>query len=369
MYKFNYWILSCLITLSISAYTSSVSAFAPEGSKENQKAIKHSYFVGMAGVTSPFLEYHPILPIEKDDLAKTNYYQVTTGKDGQLLEMRYFERGMPSNQSYFGTHKVSYISNSPNEYERRYFDKENNPASMWRHYYQGGEIHIERYKINEQKSQVTLFNIKNEPVESEIGSHLFIAKHLSKRKFVQTQYKLDKSPNKFRNAMPFMATLINLDERGFLDKVSNIDLPSIIPVENKDVGYASLKVHFDEYGFETGWDYLDANGNLTNDKSESLDIARWSYYRKWTDRKLGKFNYMWVQVYDYTGTSTQHPNGAATIRYQKDDLGRFVEAAYLNEKGQLFQPSEVGFAKREFTYNDDGTRVEIRFDSKGNVIN
>ncbi|WP_196140908.1 hypothetical protein [Aliikangiella sp. G2MR2-5] len=335
---------------------------------KNSISISISYFAGMAGVISPFIEYHPILPISALDLPKANYYKVTRDKHNRLLEMAYFERGETSNNAYFGTHKVSYIYQNKDDYERRYFDKDNQPASMWRHYYQGGDIHIERYKKQKDRAQVTLFDQKNNGIESGIGSHKFVAKFLTKNRFIQTQFTLENKPHKFRNAMPFMTTMITLDEAGFLDKVSNIDPVSLKPFVNEQVKYATLKVHFDEYGFETGWDYLDPNENLTDDKKESPNIARWSYYRQWTNRQLGQFKYMWVQVYNSTGVNTTHPNGATTIRYTKDETGRYIEAAFLDAEGNLFQPEKEGYAKRIFNYKADGSRVETRYDTRGALV-
>jgi len=241
---------------------------------------------------------------------------------------------------------------------------------MWRHYYQGGDIHIERYHLDGKKRTVSLFNQNNEAIESGIGSHLLVAKQLSKTSYLQTQFTLDGTPHKFRNSMPFKTTLITVDGLGQLDKVSNVTLPSLEPVYNDHAGFATLKVHFDDYGVESGWDYPDEDGNLMNQPETDTEagIARWSYYRKWRNRQQGQFEFMWVQVYDQTGRPAKHPNGATTVQYTKDELDRYQKVSYLDAEGKPHQLEKEGYAKRIFHYDENGSRSETRYDKQGKVI-
>lgn len=331
---------------------------------------KYEYYAMMAGVISPFLEYKPILPIDKKTALQQNHYRVAKDSKGLLKEMAYYEKSKPSNNSYFRTHKVVYQQLAKDDYERRYFDKEGKASFMWRHYYEGGDIHIERYKTEGKLTHVNLFNDKAEAIESGTGSHHLIAKKLSKSSYIQTQFSLDGTASVFRNPLPFMATLISVDGLGQLDKVSNVKPPSQQPIYDPVAGFATMKVQYDDYGVESGWDYLDSEGNLMN-QPESLEeagIARWSYYRKWRNRQQGQFEFMWVQVYDKTGLQAKHPNGATTVQYTKDEQDRYQAVSYLDSSGELFQLKKEGYAKRVFSYDEDGTRSETQFDKNGNLV-
>ena len=79
-----------------------------------------------------------------------------------------------------------YTYKNNNEYERKYFDVDNAPAFMWRHYYQGGNIHIERYTKHKNLRTVVLLDDKSTPIESGVGSHKLVAKEISTSKFLQT---------------------------------------------------------------------------------------------------------------------------------------------------------------------------------------
>ena len=333
----------------------------------NAKQTSYQYYAMMAGVISPFLEYHPVIPLNENEIDNVNYYRVLKNDKDELQEIAYFENGIPSNNSYFKSHKVTYTRKNKNEYERKYFDIDNAPAFMWRHYYQGGDIHIERYTRSKDARTVILLDDKSTPIESGVGSHKLVATKVSAKQFLQTQFKLDGSATIFRTFMPNKASLISVDDLGFLDKVINVDPITFSPMHNKKSGFTTLKVNFDEFGVETGWDYLDSKGNLLNQPSGSDEegIAKWAYFRQWENRDKGLFKKMWIQVYDQTGASTAHPNGAAAIRYTKDDKGRYIEAAFLDNTGQLYQSKTDGFARRVFDYNKDGERTIIKYDQHG----
>jgi hypothetical protein len=170
--------------------------------------------------------------------------------------------------------------------------------------------------------------------------------------------------------MPNEATLINVDDLGFLDKVVNVNPITLSPVHNEVSGFTTLKVNFDEFGVETGWDYLDEKGNLLNQPSstDEYGIAKWAYFRQWENRKKGLFKKMWIQVYDQTGASIVHPNGASSVRYTMDERNRYREVSFLDANGQLYQSTNDGFARRAFVYGDDGQRIETKYDKQGNKV-
>ena len=46
----------------------------------------YEYYAMMAGVISPFLEYHPILPLKENELIGASYYRVMKNENNQLYE-------------------------------------------------------------------------------------------------------------------------------------------------------------------------------------------------------------------------------------------------------------------------------------------
>jgi len=69
-------------------------------SNVNASKNSYEYYAMMAGVISPFLEYHPILPLKENELKGASYYRVMKNENRQLQEIAYFEAGMPSNNVY-----------------------------------------------------------------------------------------------------------------------------------------------------------------------------------------------------------------------------------------------------------------------------
>ena len=326
----------------------------------------YEYYAGMSGVISPFLEYHPVLPVTAQQAEGIRHYRVKRDGSRRLLEIAWFDKKTKANNSYFDTHKVTY-QYSENGHSRRYFDAEGKPANMWRHYYQGGEIHHEKYSYSSKVREVTLHNANGQAIESTIGAHKFRAQTLDDRRYLQTQVNLAGKRIPFRNAMPFMAVTVSVDGDGYLDKVTNVDEQTLQPKVHSNAGYASLKVNFDENGLELGWEYQDATGSLVNLPSTDPDepgAALTVWFKKWRNQSLNQWSDVWARYYDKTGAVVADKRGVYLMHLQKDSDNRLTDIRYLDKQGKLMFVESEGFARKQYVYKDDGGKpVEHLFDA------
>ena len=337
-----------------------------------KESVTTEYFAGMSGVISPFLEYHPVLPVSKDEAVTIGHYRVKKDRIGRLKEIAWFDKQVPSNNSYFVTHKVVYSYPETGGYSRHYIDADGKPAKMWRHYYQGGDIHEERYSRSGNQRFVSLYNTEGEKIESDIGAHHFTATLLDERRFLQTQENLSGAPVVFRKAMPFMSVIVSVDGDGFLDKVLNVDPETLQPTFDQTVGYAALKVNFDENGLELGWEYQDETGSLVNlpdNDDEAPGAAFTVWFKQWHNQRLNQWSQIWGRYYDKTGAVVTDKKGVYLLHYRKDHQNRIAEIAYYNANGGLHFVEADGFARKEFHYdNAQSQRVEKRFDADNRLL-
>lgn len=338
------------------------------------------YYAGISGVISPFLEYHPVLPITASEAKNLSHFRVTKDSAGRLMEMAWFADGQASNSSYFGTHKVTYAYRGKGAYSRRYFDAQDKPATMWRHYYEGGDIHEERYDGDGDNRTVALFNQQGEKIESSVGAHRFTAQTLDERRYLQTQINLAGEAVPFRTAMPFMAVIVSVDGDGYLDKVLNVAAHSLQPLFDNAAGYAAIKVNFDENGLELGWEYQDEKGSLVNlplSDPHEPGAAFTVYFKQWHNQRLNQWQQLWGRYYDKTGAVIADKRGVHLVHYRRDAHLRIAEIAYYGANGQLHFVAEDGFARKAFHYPvdnaadntaDKNARIEKRFDANNQLI-
>lgn len=338
-------------------------------------SLNLKYYAGMSGVISPFLEYHPVLPVAESEAQTIPHYRVSTDNNGRLIEIAYFDQAA-ANNSYFGTHKVQYSyrdsGHDSGNYSRKYYDTDGAPAFMWRHYYQGGDIHEERYQAAEGKRFVALYNDAGEAIESNIGAHKFKAVVLDSKRFLQTQTNLKGDAIPFRNAMPFMSVIVSVDGDGFLDKVLNVAPETLQPMLNQKAGFAALKVNFDENGLELGWEYQDEHGSLVNLPMTDPDepgAAFTVWFKQWRNQKLNQWSQVHGRYYDKTGAVIADKRGVYLLHYTKDDQNRIAEIAYYGKHDKLHFVQDEGFARKEFHYPDDGSaRIEKRYDANNQLL-
>lgn len=361
-------------TLSNAAYALlllfSLVCFATQTQARDKTHL--TFYAGMSGVMSPFLEYHPVLPITAEEAKTIPHYRVTRDPKGRLQEIAWFNKDKPESRSYFLTHKVSYEYRDDNTYSRRYFDINGQPASMWRHYYKGGDIHEERYFGTPDVREVKLFNERGERVESGMGAHHFVAKKIDNRRFLQHQFSLAGLSALFRQSMPFIHTLISVDLNGYLDKVINVEPETLTPLMHPVSGFAAMKVYFAENGLELGWGYLNEKGSLVNlpmtDPNEP-GAAYTLYFKQWRNERLNQWQTVYGRYYDKTGGVIADKQGVYLLQMEKDELNRMTSISYYGRDGELVMVESEGFARKEFDYSgNSGEPLQKLFDADYHLI-
>ena len=125
-------------------------------------------FARLVGIISPGIQYIPAGKLDRAQAEVSSQYRVSYDGKGRFSSIAFFNAGKRSNGAYFGTHEVRYRYGDT-FIERRYYDKNNEPTSMWRHYYGGGDIHVERFELDSRGRKQSLgFRDTNNDVSSVV---------------------------------------------------------------------------------------------------------------------------------------------------------------------------------------------------------
>lgn len=334
-----------LTTISAQAYTENVR-----------------YFAKLAGVISPLLEYNPRGEISEQRAKTINHYEVIFDNEQRIESIKYFQLGKPSSNAYFRAHEVRY-SYSPALRTRSYFDTSGKPTTMWRHYYQSGDIHIESYQLDGNKTTLTMFDTHGMAVGAGTNSWKFTAEQIDDKKFVQRQFKKDGSANWIFDYLPFEVSLITKNENGHLYQIIHLDNKTLKRAEHETAGFAEMRLNFDKYGNEMGWEFRDVNGDLTNRGKEASDpgYAVWQYDMKWRDREIGSI-YSYIEHYKKAdGSRFCKPSGVCSTQTSQDERGNWLGLKYLDDNQQLIVNPDSNYAQVTFDVDKNGIRQAIKF--------
>ncbi|MEL7119160.1 MAG: hypothetical protein AAFO07_06965 [Bacteroidota bacterium] len=325
---------------------------------------KTHYYSKLTGIISPYLEYNPRGRISKDSLRFFNYYKVIYTGNEQLKEICYYVNNKPSNDSYFGTHKVSY-THFDSTIVRTYYDTNNRKSNLWRHYYLGGNIHQEVFELDHKgkKSKLILLDSLNNRVSTKLNVYEYRWESLSDTSFVQRQFDKHGRPALLTNYFPFYTSKISIDLKGHLYGIYNLN-DTTEDIEINDIaGYAKVIFDFDEHGNEMGWRFYDDEGNLANRLSiENTDYgyAQWLYENSvWRDREKGLLKYFEQNLYDATGTPTNDNDSIQKIQYFLNESSILDSVLRYNRLGIPQENKTTNVFKTEFRYDTDGNRIQI----------
>nr|WP_298994943.1 hypothetical protein [uncultured Allomuricauda sp.] len=342
--------------------------------EEKEFVNRIGYYSKLTGIISPYLEYNPRGEISEDSILFFTHYQVVSGKEGKLQEITYFVNGKPNNESYYGTHKVSY-EYSDSTMSRTYYDEKNRKSYLWRHYYQGRNIHKEVFYLdsNGNKSKLILLDSLGKRVSTGLGAYEYQWQTLSDTAFVQKQFDRDGKPNILTNYFPFYTSKITIDDKGDLYGIYNVnDVDHKIEM-NSSTGYAKVIFDFDIHGNEMGWEFHDTEGNLVNRSPiENTDYgyAQWLYENNvWEDRKKGLLKYFEQNLYNATGEPANDNDSIHKTTYFLNDNFQLDSILRYNKYGIPQGNMSTNIFRTEFKYDPDGNRVDVvDYDIDGNVI-
>jgi hypothetical protein len=386
-------------TLLCLGFALAMPVLASKQNIEQQKANTIRYFAKLAGVISPMLEYTPRGEVNAQQAKTLNHYRVIYDEQGRFQEMRFYQGEKASSNSYFGAHRVTYKYDN-NQHSRNYFDENDQPSIMWRHYYQGGDVHKEVYSRSGNTTELSIYNQFGEQIAVATDSYQFIAVSLDAKRFIQRQLKQDGSANIIFDYLPFEVSMITKDVNDHLYQIINLDPDTLKRSENAKAGFAEMRLNFDQYGNELGWGFRNEQGNLVNRPNAGVDggYATWQYQMKWKNRALGLFNSFSEFYRKSDNTPFCKPSGVCSIVTYRDDWGNLLGWEYLDKNGELIvNPDddyakllierdstgyrhsvkyfdangllrESGVAETRYHMDDNGKEIEIRFDAKGKKI-
>ncbi len=339
--------------------------------QSNQKPIISStkYYASFTGIVSSYLDYTPRGEITNKTALNISHYKVAYDINDQILEIAFFKGKSPSNNSYYNTHMVKYHY-SKNKIIRTYFDNTGSKSNMWRHYYSGGNIHLEKFITDEKgnKVELTFRDSLNNSVENGAGTFLIKWKKIDYRSVIQEHFNKEGGVSVYRKFMPFERIRITTDENGYSKYVSNIDSNNKIIFDSEN-GFATLEVFFDDYGNENGWGWLDESGNLVNLK-EQYGHSICKFTKKYRNVEHGTVKSYRENYYDKNKNTVANDEGVHEVRYTRDEYANIISIAYFDLKGQKTNNSKTnGYHRVETIYNNLKERIKtVRYNTKDELI-
>lgn len=369
----NILFTSLIICLLFGCNQKSKSDENKEVSTSTEMGSKH--FLKITGHISPYMAFRPRIPITKEEAEDTNHYKVNYDSEGRITKIMHYSKGLLNNYSYFGIAVVSF-EYTDTQLIRRYFDHNNKPASVRRHFYGRGEdqgIHKEVFELDTdgRRKSLTLYNDKDEQMETEYGTYRFEWETQNDGSFIQRTLKKSGEVNILMDYFDFYVTHITTDENGYLDLIKNYgkDGKGLVLSDKKKAAYTDFD--FDEYGNEISYTFHDENGNLVDRQDTgyaSFGYAQVKYIRKTPSK--GVNDGLETVFFDKNNRRvTASDSIARHVRYHNDngDINAF-EYYSLNEEKII--PPGIGYFRSERHYNESGDINETRYyDTEGQLTN
>ena len=253
---------------------------------------------------------------------------------------------------------------SPRRLIRSYFGADGGPRATRRHYYLGGDIHQEVFGLDAQGRKVSLvfFDPSGRRVATGLGSYALSFERIDPKTFVQTQRKADGSNNVLTQYFPFGRARIQVDERGHLSSIENLD-PAGQLVDAKEGGFARVVFDFDEFGNELGWKFFSAAGSPV-DRQPYGDLdhgySAWVTEFEWTERALGRYSSFREYYLDSEGKPVANNFGVHSVRVAFNRFGDVTSVAHFDVAGAPVAHAGVGYHRQEIDYDEDGRRTATR---------
>jgi hypothetical protein len=363
------WLIVCVLSGCID----------PSGNDDNSVATTNDklptkYFLKLTGVISPYQAYRPRIPITEKEAESTNHYRVNYDSKGRISRIMHFSKGLLNDNSYLRTSVVA-MEYGDTLFIRRYFDQNNEPASVWRHYYGRGDenIYKEVFELDSAgtRKSLMLFNDKDEQIETGYGTYRFEWETLDDGSFIQRAFKRNGEINILMDYFDFLVTRITEDENGYLDLVENYGKDGSEMVLSEKKGAAYVDFHFDEYGNEESYSFHDTKGDLINRSDTgfgSYGYAKVKYIRKTPSKGIND-GYETI-FFDKNNRQTTPSDGVARHVDYFNDNGDYSATEYYSINDEKIAPAGIGYFRSERHYNEAGDKSETKyFDTDGHLTN
>ena len=341
--------------------------------RETAEKSRVKYFTKLTGIVSPYMAYRPRGEVTLEWVKTMPHYKVSYNLQGQIDEIRYFKYGKSNNDSYFGTHRVKY-TRTADSLVRHYFDAQGNKAHMERHYYGGGAIHQEVFLLDAvgHKKELHLKDSLGQRTATGFGTYRFLWKAQNTNTFIQEQYKKEGGRNILTDYFPFYKAKIELDKKGHLYRITNLDTVSNKPIQNENSGYAKVVFNFDAHGNEGGWSFHNLKGELVVRKQAQgmeFGYAKVRYDFDWEDQALGWSRSFSMNFLDADQHPVRNNEGIHSTWFEFDAHDNLTGLAYFDELEIAIMHPIGGYHKLKITYGEEGTQTEVtRFDANGEPI-
>ncbi len=349
-------------------------------SSENKKNIEllagselnTKYFLKLTGVISPYQAYRPRIPITKKEAERTNHYEVNYDSEGRISRIMHFSKGLLNDGSYIGVAVVA-MEYKDTQFIRRYFSQNNEPASVRRHYYGRGDqnIYKEVFKLDilGRRKSLTLYDAKDQQVETEYGTYRFEWETQEDGSFIQKALKKNGEINILMDYFDFLVTHITLDENGYLDLVKNYGKRGreLVLSEKKKAAYVDF--YFDEYGNEESYSFHDEQGNLVNRSDTgfgSYGYAIVRYIRKTPSKGIN--DGFETIFFDKNNLQNTPSDGIARQVDYFNDNGDYSATEYYSLNGEKIIPANIGYFRTERDYNEKGDKSETRYYDRDGLL-
>ncbi|OEK00847.1 hypothetical protein BFP97_04685 [Roseivirga sp. 4D4] len=330
------------------------------------------YYSKLTGIISPYLDYNPRGQVDLDTLMPPSYYRVKYNRRGQISDLSYYKSGKPSNNSYYGTHRVVY-EYSRGRLIRKYFDTEGNKSDMSRHYYGGGAIHMEEFELSDSgiKQRLFLRDTNGIRLTSGLGHYEFRWSLATDSSVVQEQFDQEGNPIYLTSYFPFRKSVISKDKRGYLATISNLDNQSNRFAMQNEAGYAHVVFDFDNYGNERGWSFYDIQGELSNRQAVAnmeYGYAQCRYEFKYRNQPLGLSEYFSMNFYDNQDRPVENELGIHRTVFELDHNDNLVAMTYFDQNREPCEHPTLGFHRVEINYDELGNELStVKYTADGQV--
>lgn len=320
------------------------------------------YFAKFPGVISPLLEFTPRGEVTEEQAKSLNHYVVRYDDHNRMTSMKYFNQQEASSDSYFYAHEVRYTYTHGKKV-REYFDTTGEPMAMSRHYYRSANVQKEEYILEGNKTTLHMYGVDGERIEAGTGTYVFEGEKLEGRGLIQRLYRKDGSPGIIFEYLPFEVSLLTLDQYGFIHQILNFDDTTGKVKMHERAGFAEMRIMFDKYGNELGWDFRDVAGNKVNRSQEIVDggHALWTYDFKWTNRRLGQYSGYTQTYFTADGKAFCRKKIVCSETYQFNKRDNVTLVEINGRSGELVVDPEQKFARLEIDYDEKGRRLENRY--------
>lgn len=322
------------------------------------------YFRALTGIISPSFEYTGRFPLQESELDDKPFYKFTSDSLGRILSIEYFRRGLPNNGSYFQTASVKY-DYKEDQITRSYFNHNNEPTNMWRHYYGNAQIHQENFLLDSsgRKTQLFLLNTEGKKISDGLGHYTFKWSYPEPGQIEQTQYDTNGKLIYLTDFFDYYVTRFHYDYRGYLHRIVNLGLEGQELTNGEKSGTAYVDFFFDLYGHEHHYPHYDSNGNKANRKPYGILYNINSIVGDAVGNiSKGERKKLLQRYKNAKGEYVTDQNEIGSIEYINNEFLELIRINYfdINDQPMLNQ----GYHSMTIDYNANGDRSKIQYLNK-----